>query len=232
MPSNLELWQEKELEKGVKIEIPIQKRKFTLPHELTGCGDYVVKTVDEFKQNETPLTKCMCVSTGGLVENRRILLMGEVLPIKVSLMGFIGAVNGSMAVNLACNTLLSRPSELIFAKNLSREQYRKNRSISRFGEYQNKDFWLEDYHSSCGKVGESISAGLCYTAFRGSLASSNMCEIIGGGSNTEKEPTRFCEIYENCIRPAFYIDVWNHTLEFEKREDTWVLKTNLPDEVF
>lgn len=227
MPNILKLWQAGELGRGTIIEVPIDARKFTLPNVITGSGDYEISTNDVIKapDGRVPLTKCRCVSTGNVEENENLILIGEILPIPITLTAFVGTINGSMAVNLACSVLLSRPNQLISAKCINERQYEMYREFAPSGEYDNKAFWIDGYSSSCGMVGKSISCGMFYAIGRvGDFCRAAMCEIIGGGDNDE-EMIKFGETYENLlIMPTFSLNVWNHALELKNENGVWVIE--------
>lgn len=130
MPSIFELWEDRKLERGVYVKIPIQEREITLPQIITGEEEQTVTTKDVLYDGQQ-LNSCVCVSTGVLCNHKsQLLLLGEVLPIPVTLTAYCGALNGSVAINLTCAALLSMPKQLISAKvlilNLSRNTKKKS----------------------------------------------------------------------------------------------------------
>lgn len=229
MPNIFELWEEGKLGEGTYFQIPIQKRQFTLPKIITGEEDQTVKT-NSTTDGSLPLTSCTCVSTGKLYNhNSQLLLLGEVLPIPVTLTAYSGAINGSVAINLTCAALLSFPNQLISARSINLEHIKKyKKEISNLGQYNDKSYWVDDYIALTGKPGASISCGLFYIYNQDRECCSNLCEIISSGTVNEekvKKPIRFGETYTNFIRPVYYVDVRNPALEMEFENSAWVIKT-------
>lgn len=232
MPNIFQLWDEGKLGKGEYVKIPIQKREITLPQIVTGEEQQTVTTKNAFCESggDEQLTSCICVSTGKLYNhNSQLLLLGEVLPIPVTLTAYCGAINGSVAINLTCAALLSLPNQLISARSINLEHIKNyRRFISNLGEHNDEDYWVDDYIAMTGKPGSSISSGLYYISNRDRECASGLCEIICGGTidgKKVKKPTRFGEMYTNFIRPVYYVDVRNPALEMEFENYAWVIKT-------
>lgn len=230
MPNIFQLWDEGKLKRGEYFKVPIQKREFTLPQVVTGSQEQTVATVDTIRDpNESvPLTDCVCVSTGKLYNNNsQLALIGEVLPIPVTLTAYYGAINGSVAINLVCSTLLSLPNQLISARSINLEHIKNyKRDISNLGPYYSKFYWVDDYIALTSNPGKQISCGLFYVGTKEQYVS-NLCEIIASGTvDGEKveKPIRFGETYTNFIRPVYYVDVRNPALEIEQENDIWVIK--------
>lgn len=216
MPRIFKLWEEKKIGEGEYFKIPIQKKQFTLPQIFTGGKEQTVETIN---------TSCICVSTGNLYNNNsQLLLIGEVLPIPVTLTAYYGAINGSVAINAVCAALLSMQNQLIAARSINLEHIKKyKKEIYNLGEYYDKSYWVDSYTTLTGKPGASISGGLFYIYNGNRLCVSNLCEIIYG--EKAEEPIHFGETYTNFIRPVYYVDVRNPELEIEFEHGAWVIKT-------
>jgi len=231
MPNIFELWQEKKIGEGEYFKIPIQEKQFTLPQIFTGEKDQTVATINTIRNpnGSIPLTSCTCISTGKLHNhNSQLLLIGEVLPIPVTLTAYSGAINGSVAINAVCAALLSMPNQLIAARSINLEHIKKyKKKISNLGEYSDEAYWVDDYIALTGKPGASISCGLYYIYDKNQQCISGLCEIISRGTaDGEKveSPIRFGETYTNFIRPVYYVDVRNPALEIEFENGAWVIK--------
>lgn len=229
MPSIFELWEDRKLERGVYVKIPIQEREITLPQIITGEEEQTVTTKDVLYDGQQ-LNSCVCVSTGVLCNhNSQLLLLGEVLPIPVTLTAYCGALNGSVAINLTCAALLSMPKQLISAKSINLELIKKyKKEINNLGPYYDEAYWVDDYIALTGKPGSSISCGLCYMSDKEEHISC-LCENICGGTlegkKVEKTVYRFGETYTNFIRPVFCVDVRNPALKMEFKKYAWVICT-------
>ena len=86
-------------------------------------------------------------------------------------------------------SLLSRPNQLISARSINLEQYKKYNKMAISGEYESHPYWIDDYESGCSMYGRQISGGLLYnTGFKGELArsgfSKNYLEDLIYGINT------------------------------------------------
>lgn len=232
MPNIFKLWKEGKLKKGTYFKIPIQKREVVLPRVVTGEEDKTVATNNAIRDpyGRVPLTSCICVSTGELHNNNsQLLLIGEILPIPVTLTAFYGAINGSAAINLTCAALLSMPNQLISAKSINLEHIKKyKKMIQNLGKYNDESYWVDDYDAHTGAPGKSISCGLSYICAKERICSSCLCEILSRGTvdgEKIKKPIRFGETYTNFIRPVYYVDVYNPALEMEFQNGAWVIKT-------
>lgn len=223
MPNILELWKAGNLGKGTIVGIPIEKREVKLPSSLTGAGEQAITTDSVFQMDgkDVSCPSCMCTSTGVLYNNCQLILIGEALPIKIRLDAYVGAMNGTVAINMACATLLSRPKQLISARCINSQQYKKYNRIAVKGQYEDIPYWIDDYFSMCTMEGRQISGGVAYTGWEENLiVGSSLYEIIVG-KDAPEEPIYFGETYTRIIKPVFYVDIRNPALELEKRRSPW-----------
>lgn len=225
MPNIFELWKSNQLGKGTCLRLPIQKRQILLPQSITGEKDQVVTTVGVARQ-DAPLSRCMCVSTGDLYHhNSQLLLIGEVLPIPLTLTAYHGAINGSVALHLTCAALFSMPKQLISARSICREQMEKYpESMFCFGKHRGISYWVDDYTELTGEPGKSVSGGLHYICDEKQECVSNLCEIISNEGKDSESPIYFGETYTNFIRPVYYVSIRNPALELEFENGAWTIK--------
>ena len=199
-----EAWNKGLLGKASKIILPVQEREITLSKEETGV-------YGEQKFSTKGIGQCHCISTGKM-ENGMLKIIGEAMPVYLTLEGEIGVRRGPMVLHYTCSMLFDLPQG-ISACHITLNDWKKYKK--RLGLTANLWHWLAT--NKCVTVSSSYAYFYVFYVGGGYVDDYDLCNSRGGAGSLT------C-----AVRPVYYLPIHNPNIQIEVPDEGEELRLILP----